>query len=194
MDKLERGLRRDQKLLLVLAVIFFLPLLASWLWFLNVDDFRPQGSVAHGTLVQPVRVLEGYPEGVAVLRGRWVMVYVGTPDCDEQCRDRLYGARQVDTALGRDANRVERLYLVVGGSPGDPAFLEAEHPRLHTAQLSADDPWLSAFDLGDGAPSTTGRVYLVDPLGNLMMFWPADAEHRDFFDDLKRLLRVSRIG
>lgn len=78
MDKLERGLRRDQKLLLVLAVIFFLPLLASWLWFLNVDDFRPQGSVAHGTLVQPVRVLEGYPEGVAVLRGRWVMVYVGT--------------------------------------------------------------------------------------------------------------------
>lgn len=194
MSKLEHGLRRDQILLLVLAAIFFLPLLASWLWYLNVDEFRPQGSVARGTLVEPVRVLEGYPQGVADLRGRWVMVYIGAIDCDEHCRDRLYGLRQVDAALGRDANRVERLYVVVGGMPTDPGFLEAEHPRLNTLQLPADDPWLSAFDLGDGAPATSGRVYLVDPLGNLMLFWSADAGHREFFDDLKRLLRVSRIG
>jgi hypothetical protein len=159
-----------------------------------VDEFRPQGSVAHGTLVEPVRVLDGYPGGVTDLRGRWVMVYIGTAECDEHCRDRLYGARQVDTALGRDADRVERLYLVVGSTPADVEIVASEHPRLHTARVPADDPWLATFDFGDGAPSTTGRVYLVDPLGNLMLFWSAEAEHRDFFDDLKRLLRVSRIG
>lgn len=194
MEKGNRGLRRDQKLLLVLAVIFFLPLLVSWLWFLNVDDFRPQGSVAHGTLVEPIRVMDGYPQAVGDLRGRWVMVYVGTPACDDHCQDRLYGMRQVDTALGRDANRVERLYVVVGGAPTDPAFLETQHPRLHTASLAVDDPWMAHFEFGDTAPAAGGRVYLIDPLGNLMMYWPAEAGHRDFFDDLKRLLRVSRIG
>lgn len=190
----KRGLRRDQKLLLVLAAIFFLPLLVSWLWFLNVEDFRPQGSVAHGTLIEPVRVLEDFPQGVPDLRGRWVMVYVGSTDCDEHCRDRLYGMRQVDTALGRDANRVERLYVVVGGAPGDAGFLATEHPRLHVASVAAGDAWLDAFDLADDSGVSSGRVYLMDPLGNLMMYWPAESEHRDFFDDLKRLLRVSRIG
>lgn len=191
------GLSRDKKVLLALAAIFFIPLMVAWIWFYNVDAFRPGGSVANGDLIQPVRVLGEFSfpridvDGEvtdASLHGRWAMVYVGGPVCEEDCRQSLYEMRQVHTALGRDAVRMQRVSLMVGASKlADSAFFQAEHPGLIMASVASTAPILENFD-------QPGRIYLVDPLGNLMMSYPADASGRDLLDDLKRLFRVSRIG
>lgn len=191
------GLSRDKKVLLALAAIFFIPLMVAWIWFYNVDAFRPGGSVANGDLIQPVRVLGEFSfpridvDGEvtdASLHGRWAMVYIGGATCEERCRQSLYEMRQVHTALGRNSVRMQRVYLLVEPSgPAELAFFQAEHPGLIMASVAPSAPILANFD-------QRGRIYLVDPLGNLMMSYPADASGRDLLDDLKRLFRVSRIG
>jgi hypothetical protein len=204
MSESKSGMRRDQRVLLVLAAIFFVPLFVAWLWYANVESFRPTESIAKGDLVEPVRTLGSYELAAAgsgpgvtdeSLHGRWALIYIGGPVCGEDCRQSLYEMRQVHIALGRDAERAQRVYVIVGAaSPDDPAYLAEQHPDLSIVQVAADDPWLAHFRL-DGRPvAEAGRIYVVDPLGNLMMRYEASAVGRDLLDDLKRLFRVSRIG
>ncbi len=191
------GMSRDKKILLALAAIFFVPLIVAWIWFYNVDALRPGGSVAKGELIQPARALGEFSflrvdaEGEvtdASLHGRWAMIYVGGAICGDDCRQSLYEMRQVHTALGRNGVRIQRVYLMVGAStPDDSAFYQTEHPGLIMASVEPSAQILGNFD-------QPGRIYLVDPLGNLMMSYPSDATGRDLLDDLKRLFRVSRIG
>ncbi len=196
--------RKGQGVMVGLSALFAVPLAVAWLWYANIESLPPDGSVAHGDLVTPPRPLGDFElqsvgEAAAVsaesLRGRWTVVHIDGPECDATCRDSLYESRQVHIALGRRAVRVQRLFVLVGAeAPADAAFFAAEHQDLTLAHVAADDPWLAHFDLGDGPPQASGRTYIVDPLGNLMLSFPAEAPGRDLLDDLLRLLRVSRIG
>lgn len=179
-----------------LVLLFFGPLaVAAYLYY--DSDWRPGGTSNHGELVvPPVPVPEislptpdGGETGSAFLRQHWSLVYLGAEQCDEACQEALYNSRQMRIALGRLMDRVQRVYLYTG-EPPDAAFLAAEHPDLLVA--SAADPaaarLLSAF---------TGQeqgFWVVDPLGNVMMRYPPDQSPRGMLEDLKRLLRLSRIG
>lgn len=197
-EKPARGLRRDQKVFLILAAMFFVPLAVAWLWFQGMEEYHPEGGgAAKGELVQPPRVLgefalqrvgDGAPVTHETLRGRWTVVYLGGAECDEVCRESLYEMRQVHVALGREAVRLQRLYVLVDAdAPADPGYLAAEQRDLIVARADGDDPWLAHFD-GEG------RTWVIDPLGNLMMYYEADAPGRALFSDLKRLFRLSRVG
>lgn len=191
-------------MLLGLAALFIVPLAVAWLWYLNVDHLPPEGSVAHGDLVQPVRPLgefeldavgDGEPVTDRTLGGRWTIVHVGGAECGETCRQSLYESRQVHIALGRRAIRVQRLFVLVDAeAPSDPGFFALEHEGLVFARVDASDPWLAKFALDDLTPVEAGRTYIVDPLGNLMLSYPSDSPPRHLLDDLLRLLRVSRVG
>ncbi len=195
---------RGRNMLLGLAALFIVPLAAAWLWYLNVDRLPPEGSVAHGELVQPVRPLgefelgavdDGAPVTDETLDGRWTIVHVGGAECGEACRQSLYESRQVHIALGRRAVRMQRLYLLVDAQvPYDPGFFAREHDGLIIARVDSSDPWLAKFRLDDLPPAEAGRTYVIDPLGNLMLSYPVDAPPRHLLDDLLRLLRVSRVG
>lgn len=188
--------RRGRMKLIALAVLFAAPLATAWLWFANVDRGAPAGSVAKGELIAPARPLgafelAGVDGGAAVtdrtLDGRWTLVHVGGSRCDDACRDTLWAARQVHTRLGRDAVRVQRLYLVVGADGvDDAAYFATEHAGMLLARVASAD---AAFGVLD-----QGSTYLIDPLGNLMMRYAPETTPKDLLDDLKRLLRVSRIG
>lgn len=191
--------RKGRFAFIALAALFFVPLFIAWLWYMNVDRLPPERIGAHGELVQPARPLGGFEfptvdgQGVVSdgsLHGRWAIVHVGGADCDAVCRESLWESRQVHARLGRDSIRVQRVYLLVGAaSVDDPEFFAAEHPNLVVARVARDDATLALF------PSAAeGGTYLIDPLGNLMMRYPPDATPRDLLDDLKRLLRVSRVG
>ena len=182
--------RRGRLMLIALAAFFILPLAAAWWLYSSVEHVPDAEVVSHGTLIRPARPLAdfGFAEP---LHGRWAIVYVGGSDCDETCVDTLWEARQVHTRLGRDATRVQRVYLLAGADEvADPAFFAREHADMLRAR--ADDALLAQFTV-DGTPPT-GQVFLIDPLGNLMMRYTADAPPEALHDDLKRLLRISRIG
>jgi len=193
--------RRSRLGLIGLAALFFVPLALSFYLYYGTS-WRPSGGAQHGELIDPARPLpevaltraDGGPADAGLLRGDWHLVYLGDGACSTTCREALVKARQVRLALDRDVNRVSRVFLYTGSVP-DTGYLAAEHPDLVAASLDdeAGRAVLSAFPQ-DPSPQAAGHLYIVDPLGNLMMRYPADTAPRAILTDLERLLRLSHIG
>jgi hypothetical protein len=179
--------------LVLLAAIFFGPLLfAAWLYF-SGQGLQPEGRVNHGALLEPiVAIADAVPESAIFSHniGHWLLVYSNTGDCDDACRDALYTMRQSRLMLGKEMDRVKRVFLH-GDSAPDTVFLADEHQGL----ISLQDGALAAL-LDDKRPESlaAGGYFLVDPISNLVLYFPPDIEPSNMVDDLKRLLKLSRIG
>ncbi|NHA14275.1 cytochrome oxidase assembly protein [Thioalkalivibrio sp. XN279] len=179
-----------------LFLLFFGPLAVAMFLYYGTD-WRPGGTGNHGELVrppQPTPVVtlpgtEAYPDGDGFLRDRWTLVYVARSPCEEACQEALYNGRQMRLALGRLMDRVERVYLFTT-EPPEAGFLAAEHPDLVVVDATgaAGEALLTAFAGQDEG------YWLVDPLGNVMMRYPADQTPKGMMEDIKKLLRLSRIG
>ena len=193
--------RRARLGLIGLAALFFVPLALSFYLYYGTS-WRPAGGAQHGELIDPARSLppvnlvrvDGTPTGPEFLRGVWHLVFIARGDCDTACRDALAKSRQVRLALDKDIDRLGRVFLYDGQAP-DAAYLATEHPDLVAADLSGEAAatLLAAFP-ADPTPLGAGYLYIVDPLGNLMMRYPPDATPRAILTDLERLLRLSHIG
>ena len=131
----------------------------------------------YGELIEPQTVSL---ESVAALRGKWVLVSADAAACDAYCEKKLYFMRQVRRAQGKDMERIERLWLVSGaGAPRAELLAAIEGTRV----VALEDPAFSRE-----------HIYLVDPLGNLMLRFPRDPDPKRIIKDLNRLLKYSRIG
>lgn len=180
----------------LLAAMFFGPLAVAWLLYFDTG-WRPGGMTNHGELVSPAvplpQVSLPTPAGDRLdadfLHGHWTLVYVGRGACEARCERALHDSRQARLALGRLMDRVQRVYLYTGAAP-DEGFLAAEHPELVAASLSGPE----GEALLAALPSADEGFWLVDPLGNVMMRYPPDTDPEGVLKDLKKLLRVSRIG
>ncbi len=192
--------RRQRRLLVGIALIFFAPLGFSFYLYYGHHDWHPRGHTNAGELIQPARPL---PEAALplvgsgatradFLRGKWTFLYFQHDVCADACRMRLYDTRQVRIALDRDMNRVQRVLIADAGCC-DFAALHEAHPDLIIALTAPADAALRA-QLPEDAGSDAHRVYVVDPLGNLMMFYGPDAKAKGMLEDTKRLLRLSSIG
>ncbi len=192
--------RRRPWPVIALALLFLGPLVAAGLVYYVLPDWRPGGHVNHGQLIQPPvpmpPVALAGPAGEALeedpLRRRWTLVYVTGEGCDEACQKILFETWQVRYLLHRDLDRVRRI-LVYTGAPPDPGFVAERHPDLLVADgTAADAPALLAAL--PPAAASGDAVYLIDPLGNLMMRFPVTGTWQDMHKDLKKLLKLSRIG
>lgn len=187
---------KGRRTLLLLALVFLGPMAVAMVLYYTGFQWRPEGTTEHGQLYEPVRPLPelsmtllGDKGGPAVLRRKWTLVYIGAGDCDTTCRQALVEMRQVRRALGRDMDRVQRLFLVTGGS-ADRSFLAAEHPGIG---VSEGDAATTAI-LQAAGEVRPGDIFLVDPLGNLVMRYPAGTTMKGMHTDLARLLKISTIG
>ena len=202
---------RNLRMLAVLAGLFLLPLLLAFYMY-YATDWRPAKRVNHGTLITPARPLpavqlprmkisEGDAEPVSTIgidpsgkseqHPRWSMVYIGAGNCDEPCRQALYVMRQTRLSLNNDMSRVERIFLTTGNCCARE-FLAHEHPGLVVLDASGTGgaQLLSTFP-ADGRPYS---LFIVDPLGNLMMSYDARQNPKGLLEDLRKLLRLSHIG
>jgi len=198
------AVRRGRRQLLALAALFFVPLAVAFWMYYGPTGWRPAGDASKGDLIDPARPLpeialptmDGGTTAPAFLRGKWTMLYVGDGLCDDRCRKALYLTRQSRIALNKDMDRVQRVFLVTDRCC-DRAFLAAEHPDLVVARVedAASAALLGPFPVYGGVPlAAAGRIYLVDPLGNLLMSYAATAPDKALLTDLKKLLRLSHIG
>lgn len=184
----------------VLIALFFAPLLLAFLLYYGTDGWRPAGSTNHGDLITPARPLPAValqtPEGtelkLSALHGKWTLVYIGAGQCDARCREALLLMRQARLALNDDMTRVQRLF-VAAGECCDKTYLDAEHAGLMIARAS-DRSFMTTFRRDATPVEHAGRIYIVDPLGNLMMSYEPDATPKGLLEDLKKLLKLSRIG
>jgi cytochrome oxidase Cu insertion factor (SCO1/SenC/PrrC family) len=169
---------------------FVLAYLAFHLWM-------PEGRMNYGELIEPPRTLpeapltsaEGLPFRLGDLRGKWILVLASPGACDEPCQRGLYHMRQLRRAQGKNMERIERVWLITDGVPLDPALaraFEGTHFVRAGGSVLLREPALA----GD----SPGHLYLVDPLGNLILRYPPDADPTRILRDLGRLLKASRVG
>ena len=194
--------RRQRRVLVGLALMFFAPLGLAFYLYYGHAAWHPGGRVNVGTLIEPARplpslflpLLGGGQTEPNFLKSKWTLLYFQSSACAELCRSRLYDTRQVRLALDRDMNRVQRV-LIAGTGCCDANFLHEQHPDLIVVRAStAAAPLLALLPGGESAGDPAPSVYLVDPLGNLMMIYPASSKAKGILEDMKRLLRLSSIG
>ena len=156
--------------LLALAALFFLPIAASVFTYLFL---HPQATANYGELLPPSPA-----PAVSQWKGKWVIVVADAGACPEACRTRLDLVTRIRLALGRNASRVQRVFLIDGPPAPD---LPADGLRVVPRPAGA-----TAFD--------RDHIYLVDPHGDAMMRWPAQPDGKRMLKDLERLLKASQIG
>lgn len=188
--------RRSLWPLWVMVVIFALPAAAAWFFYLN-PDLLPSNRVNRGELIEPVRP---WPADLELTRSdgsvldarafgdRWTLVVPSRAPCGTDCERRLLDLRQVRLALGESRYVVERLAVVIGDGPTDLGEPLAGTQVARAGASSA--PRLEAF-FGPGT-DIWDRIYVVDPFGNLMMRYAADAPPKDVLKDMERLLKASK--
>ena len=189
---------RNLRTVAALAALFLVPLALAFYVYYGTA-WRPGGRVNHGDLISPPRPLpqsalprvpSGAPAGVT-FRGVWTLVYVGDSACDEDCRRALLVMRQTRLALNNDMTRVERVWLATG--PCCPAESSAP-PEAGLAVLDAGGPAAGALLAAFPATARAQSLFVVDPLGNLMMSYDARSDPHGLLEDLRKLLRLSHIG
>jgi len=184
--------------LYVAALICLIPVVASYLIYYV---FPPTGRTNYGELIDPqrptpdlaLRGLDGAPFDLRSLRGRWVMLTVDRAECTETCLTKLWNMRQVRTATGKERDRIERVLLFIDVAPTTTMLLrEFEGTHFLRAATADLEPFLALPP--DGKTQLEDCVWLIDPLGHLMLRWPRSADPSHMKKDLDRLLRASRIG
>lgn len=181
---------RGRGMLLLLFIFFAAPLLLVLL--MHQYDWHPQGS-SRGEMLAPhplslppdLQNTSGAPVSKAIWDARWSMVLVST-DCAADCQQRLHQMRQLQVSLAKDVERVQRV-LVASQAPVQ--VLLAQYPDLHIFHqpASAIAALQQQFVRGPG-------LYLVDPLGNVMMFYAPELPAADIRKDMTRLLRYAWAG
>jgi hypothetical protein len=178
---------------LLLIGVFMAPVVAAYLAY---SGWRPAGHTNYGDLlkVTPLQQTagvahDGAPLDLGALRGKWLMVHVGPASCDAACARQLYLMRQMRIAQGKEQSRIERLWVLTDAGAVAPALLQ-EHPGLHVWR-PAKVAFIEQFP---AAQNRAAHIYLVEPLGNLMLRFPAQPDAKRMMKDLKLLLKASQIG
>lgn len=183
--------RPNRGKLIVLLVIFFVPLGIAFAMYYG-SSWRPTGTTNHGQLLLPLQTV---PADVPSLHGKWALVVIADGQCDEACRTALVLARQTRLALNQDSPRVSRVLLATANCC-DRNYLDAAHPGLQTVDLAADGQATQAAALLAAFPATGlhDGLFIVDPLGNVVMRFDIHDPPKDLLTDLKKLLKLSSIG
>ena len=169
--------RRSRRTLMLIALVAIAPVIASYVAYYL---FPRDKQVNYGELL----ATQPPPDArlLAEFKGRWVLVMAAPGACDAPCQAALYATRQARTIQGREMDRIVRVWLVPDAAPSDAALL-AEH-RDVAVRRGSFVSW----------PAGGERIYLVDPLGNLVLAWPRDPDIKKMAEDIGRLLKASRIG
>jgi len=183
------GTASGRRILFAIAALALAPVVAAYVIYYW---FPRQPAANYGTLLTTVpapqiagKRADGSLFRLDQLHGQWVLLWEGPGDCGVACARALYATRQARTMQGKDQDRIRRAWLVTGATLPAPAVL-AQHPDLDVIASSG-----SARDL---LPGDAGTVYVIDPLGNLVLRYPTDPDIRGIANDLARLLKASRIG
>jgi hypothetical protein len=184
------------KLFAVIAVCAS-PLIASYLAYYVI---QPTSRNNYGALIDPrsypipplaSATLDGRPEGLDKYKGKWIMLKVGGGACQDACRKQLFTMRQERLMQGKEMDRIERVWLITDREPIDTMLIR-QYDGMH--MLHADPASVAKWLPVDAGTTAADHIYLIDPLGNLMMRFPADPEPRRMYKDINKLLKASAIG
>jgi len=213
--------RSNKTLLLVLAVCLAPVLLAVLAYYLPASKLRPDGANNYGTIIEPQRpvpdaaslgltTLDGEPFDLKSLAGKWVLAAADLAQCGERCATKLFILRNSHASQGKNVERLRRVWFILDDAPVPESVLEAYRGTL---MVRVDPSRLAAFlapevtqnpvtqnpahnSAGDasGNAALQAPMWVIDPLGNLMLSFPAQADPLRVRKDISKLLYNSRVG
>lgn len=183
--------------LFVVILVCAAPMILSYFTYYVI---KPTSRTNYGELLDPrlypipelgITTLDGKPTTLDAYKGKWIMLQVDQSDCSSTCQKKLYDMRQLRVAQGKDMDRVERVWLITDNKPLDTIVMrEFDGTGLLRVKPDAVKAWLPV----EGGTITADHIYMIDPLGNLMMRFPKDADPNKIKKDLYKLLKASAIG
>ncbi len=194
--------------LLAVILVCAAPLIASYLTYYVI---KPAGRTNYGVLLDPrefpipsslggaafdmsstnKHASSNQPIGLAAYKGKWVLLQAHSSDCQSDCEKRLHDMRQLRLAQGKEMTRLERVWLVTDNQPLNmPRWQEYQGTQLLRVDPAVAQAWLPV----EKGTVASDHLYMIDPLGNLMMRFPKDADPNKIKKDIAKLLRASRIG
>jgi len=202
----QKGFLSSRQGLVLLMLLFLAPTFVAWVMHNSGESgWQPEGLTNKGILVHPARPL-GMPAELRAgdvslndyLQGKWTLLYFGDADCDDACNTSLYNMRQVNILQNEHMRRVQRLFLLRSETMPDAlaSLLEQEYPDMTVTRVTAEQLQQISPDflVDDVSMQGAERIYIIDPLGNLMMYYPPGADPGGMHKDLKKLLKYSKIG
>lgn len=180
--------------LIGIFMLFLGPLMLSYGLYYGLHGLRPGGATNKGQLLTPAEPLpkfqltggNGNVTSDEVLRSQWTMLQVAIDGCGDACRKSLRETRDTRALLRDDSSRVQRVLLVVGKRP---QFEKQPSLEIYSGMLKPLRQVIKAHDAAQA-----GTVYLVDPHGNWVLYYPPDQDGMGLYDDIKHLLDLSHIG
>lgn len=185
--------RRGRRTFLILAALFLAPLaFAFWLYY--GSTWRPGQTTNNGELILPARAL---PDSAATRRAngsrvfddKWSLVIVADGECAESCRQGLEYAQRTLASLGRLQARTQYV-LVHGGACCSADWAALGHKDLLVVDGAAAPGLLASFPEAQRG----SMIFIVDPLGFLLMRYDSGRDPKGLRADLKHLLDLSQIG
>jgi hypothetical protein len=192
--------------LILVLIVSIAPVVAAFVVYFN-PALQPVGATNYGALVEPQRplpsndqlsvtTLDGQPFNIDKLRGQWLLVTADQAACPESCAKKLFVLRNTHAMTGKNVKRISRVWFITDDAPVPDKVLQAYEG---TIMLRADPSQLSRFLAGQGLmqedlSGLQEPIWIIDPLGNLMMQYPLDPDPLKMRKDIGRLLHNSRIG
>lgn len=195
-EAMSRRTRSGRVKMLLVLLFCAAPVVASYLTFYF---WRPSASTNYSELVSPTRslpalklsALGGEPVQASALRGQWLLLVVSTGPCETDCERRLLVQRQLREMLGRERDRLDKVWLHAGPGEPPPPLLDAAMAAPGMTVLKADAAELAAWLAPEPGRQLDEHLYLVDPMGEWMMRLPVQPDPSRVKRDLERLLRAS---
>jgi hypothetical protein len=181
------------KMMLILLVAAS-PVMLSYFTYYVI---RPEGRQNYGELIEPLQPIpvglagvdaQGLPQPLEGLKDQWLFVSVGDSQCDERCQSHLYLQRQIREGLGKEKERMDWVWLRTG-TPELSEVLQLATRDAVVLHMQEQDiaTWLAPAE----GSTLADHLYVVDPMGNWMMRFPAQADPKKMRRDINRLLRAS---
>jgi len=199
----ENSNKKNKLIIIIIVLVFITPSILSWYVFNYTNFLESRGTSNYGEIITPPIQLENLSlidplneERNDTLHGKWSMIYVAE-SCDEVCMQNVYRMRQIHMGMGKHSLRVQKVLFLTNQDIDELSLLFTNYKGQQVINTNTTDIniLLDKFRFKSfNDPTKSQRIYISDPLGNLMISYPFDINPKGILKDLKKLLRASHIG
>ena len=193
------NIKKGRLVLILITAFFVVPFFGAAYYHHKAQQGELWGTTNNGVLIHPAQPLmefallttDAKEFSLDDMRGEWTMLYVFGSKCDQACKQTIFNMRQIRALLHKDAHRLRRLLLSDTAASGELSGFLLNYPKMLVA-VDKDKELIGQLpkDILKNEPA----VYLVDPIGNVMMAFPQSLDATKVLKDIKKLLRISQIG
>lgn len=183
---------------LLIVFIFTVPFVISYYLSKDYHAGRELQTSNYGSFINPIVELSqstfddysGENLNVNQHLTKWSLIYRMPKNCSQRCSDEIYLIRQVNIALGKDMNRLERVIVLNQTVPSSEVDdLVIKYPKAIVVKNNS-----STFINEINKITDRYVLLLTDPLGNVILGYDEGFEGKKLLKDIKKLLKLSKIG